>query len=63
MDNLGMVLAEQAARSMQAVDLVLQEVQAKALTAASPSAPFRKSTGFVATKTRTLPEGPITSSP
>ena len=27
--NLGIVLAEQTARSMQAVDLVLQEIQAK----------------------------------
>src|SRR5712692_5049053 len=31
--NLGTVLAEQTARSMQAVDLVLKEVQAKALAA------------------------------
>jgi PAS domain S-box-containing protein len=33
MKNLGTVLAEQTARSMQAVDLVLKEVQAKALAA------------------------------
>jgi hypothetical protein len=31
--NLGMVLAEQTARSMQAVDLALNEVQAKVLAA------------------------------
>src|SRR5712692_6499982 len=31
--NLGTVLAEQTARSMQAVDLVLKEVQAKVLAA------------------------------
>src|SRR5712692_1691570 len=31
--NLGTVLAEQTARSMQAVDLVLKEVQAKAVAA------------------------------
>src|SRR5713226_7740786 len=33
MKNLGTVLAEQTARSMQAVDLVLKEVQAKASAA------------------------------
>src|SRR5439155_20741261 len=31
MNNLGVVLAEQTARSMQAVDLVLGEIRAKAL--------------------------------
>ena len=30
--NLGITLAEQTARSMQAVDLVLQEIQAKVAT-------------------------------
>ena len=32
-------------------------------SAASPSAPLRKSTGFVATMTLIFPDGPITSSP
>jgi PAS domain S-box-containing protein len=61
--NLGTVLAEQTARSMQAVDLVLKEVQEKAAAAAAKNAQeFKRVMGseeihrFLATRQEMLPQ-------
>src|SRR5438552_5766199 len=61
--NLGTVLAEQTARSMQAVDLVLKEVQAKAVAAgARTPQEFKRVMGseeihrLLVTRQETLPQ-------
>ena len=63
MSNLGTVLAEQTARSMQAVDLVLKEVQAKFVAAGTDNPEeFKRAMGteavhrFLAGRQETLPQ-------